>query len=287
MTIKKVIATGIIAATLITGIPAVEEMTNTSIVSTTASAATYGSLSLSKIQEYERMWENYDFVVQRDFYPTKSTRAMNRAVQSMLNDVMNAELEEDGYIGRASERTMKQYQSTRGLVSDGKFGNASMAMLISECKALAEAKPSSSSSAFLSFDRAYRYAKTYWNTRNGKYNYYSGQNCANFCSQILEYAGVPATSQWCNGSAAFVYVEDLCAYFQNKYNVAYVSGSPKAGSVKPGDLILTNNGGHVMFVMDVSSSGVIYCSANSNNRDEISVSRSCIFGVLKTSVLFA
>ena len=98
MTIKNVIATGIIAATLITGIPVVEEMTNTSVVSTTASAATYGSLSLSKIEEYERMWENYDFVVQRDFYPTKSTRAMNRAVQSMLNDVMNAELEEDGYL---------------------------------------------------------------------------------------------------------------------------------------------------------------------------------------------
>ena len=286
MTIKKVIATGIIAATLITGIPAVEEMTNTSVVSTTASAATYGSLSLSKIQEYERMWEAYDYVVMRDFYPTKSTRAMNRAVQAMLNDVMNAELEEDGYIGRASERTMKQYQSTRGLVSDGKFGNASMAMLISECKALAEAKPSSSSSAFLSFDRAYRYAKTYWNTRNCQYNYYSGQNCANFCSQILEYAGVPTTSQWCNGSSAFVYVEDLCAYFQNKYNVAYVSGSPKAGTVKPGDLILTNNGGHVMFVMDVSSSGVIYCSGNTNNRDETSVSRSYISGVLKTGTLF-
>ena len=286
MTIKNVIATGIIAATLITGIPAVEEMTNTSVVSTTASAATYGSLSLSKIQEYERMWQNYDFVVKRDFYPTKSTHAMNRAVQSMLNDVMNAELEEDGYIGRASERTMKQYQSTRGLVSDGKFGNASMAMLISECKALAEAKTSSSSSAFLSFDRAYRYAKTYWNTRNGKYNYYSGQNCANFCSQILEYAGVPATSQWCNGSYAYVNVDGLCSYFRQKYNISYISGSPKAGSVKPGDLILTNNGGHVMFVTAVSS-GKILASGNTRNRNELSVSPSSISGILKTSVLFA
>lgn len=286
MTVKNFIATGMIAATLIAGIPVVEGATNTSVISTTASAATsYGSLSMAKIQEYERMWESYDYVLKRGFYPTSSTREMNRAMQVMLNDVMGTSLDEDGYIGPASEKVMRQYQSTRGLEVDGKFGRLSMSKLIAECKALAGSN--GEYALHLSFNQAYRYAKAYWNTRNSQYNYYSGRNCANFCSQIMVNAGVPTTSEFKNGSYAFVNVDGLMSYFKSAYGVSYVSGTPKAGSVKPGDIIYTNNGSHVMFVMEVSSNGSIRASGNTNNRDCLSVSRSCISGVLKTSALFA
>ena len=108
-------------------------------------------------------------------------------------------------------------------------------------------------------------------------------NCQNFVSQIFLAAGFP-TSSFKNGTYAFINVDGFLDYMRAK-GVAYTSGRPSVSNVKPGDVIVTNNGNHVMFVMDVSG-GNIYASGNTNNRDRISVSTGVISGVLHTSSLF-
>lgn len=137
-----------------------------------------------------------------------------------------------------------------------------------------------------SFQNAYNYAKKYWNTRNPQYNYYNGNNCANFVSQCLVAGGFKTNNTWKNGSTAFINCSSLKSYFTNNYSsIKYVS-NPKIGNIKKGDVIYTNNGGHVMFVMKVSG-GKVYASGNTNNRDCISVGfgGNGICGVLKTSNL--
>lgn len=137
-----------------------------------------------------------------------------------------------------------------------------------------------------SFSKAYNYAKKYWNTRNNAYNYYNGNNCANFVSQCLVASGIPTTAQWKNGEAAFINCTSLKNHFTGRFsNVKYIS-NPGIGSIKKGDVIYTNQGGHVMFVMNVAN-GRVYASGNTNNRDCISVGfgGNGICGVLKTGNL--
>lgn len=133
------------------------------------------------------------------------------------------------------------------------------------------------------FQKAYNYAKTYWNKRNTNYNYYSGRNCANFVSQCLVAGGLPTNSTWKNGTYAFVNCTGLKNYFVSNYKVTYKS-NPSASDIKPGDVIYTDGGGHVMFVMKVSGS-TIYASANTNNRDCMALTTRSICGVLQTSKL--
>ena len=111
----------------------------------------------------------------------------------------------------------------------------------------------------LDFSRAYNYALAYWCDRNYDYNYYEGMNCQNFVSQIFLAAGFPTSSSFKNGTYAFINVDGFLDYMRAK-GVAYTSGRPSVSNVKPGDVIVTNNGNHVMFVMDVSG-GNIYASA--------------------------
>lgn len=134
------------------------------------------------------------------------------------------------------------------------------------------------------FQNSYNYAKKYWNTRNRNYNYYSGRNCANFVSQCLVAGGIPTNSTWKNTSYAFVNCTGLKNYFVNNYKVTYKS-NPSASNIKAGDVIYTNGGGHVMFVMKVSGN-TVYASGNTNNRDCIAMSTRSICGVLQTSKLF-
>ena len=142
---------------------------------------------------------------------------------------------------------------------------------------------STTSSNTASFQKSYNYAKSYWNKRNNKYNYYDGNNCANFVSQCLVAGGVPTNSTWKNGTYAFVNCTGLKNYFVNNYSVTYKK-KPSASDIKPGDIIYTDGGGHVMFVMKVSGS-TIYASANTYNRDCLALKSSSICGVLKTSKL--
>lgn len=134
------------------------------------------------------------------------------------------------------------------------------------------------------FQNSYNYAKKYWNTRNRNYNYYSGRNCANFVSQCLVAGGIPTNSTWKNTSYAFVNCTGLKNYFVNNYKVTYKS-NPSASNIKAGDVIYTNGGSHVMFVMKVSGN-TVYASGNTNNRDCIAMSTRSICGVLQTSKLF-
>ncbi len=143
--------------------------------------------------------------------------------------------------------------------------------------------PSAPTVSSTSFQKAYNYAKKYWNKRNTSYNYYSGNNCANFVSQCLVAGGVPTSSAWRNGTSAFVGCTSLKNYFVKTYKVAYKS-YPSASNIKPGDVIYTNGGGHVMFVMKVSGS-TIYASGNTNNRDCLALRTSSICGRLQTSKL--
>lgn len=158
---------------------------------------------------------------------------------------------------------------------------------LSYCKSVSASSSSASSGSksvtTYSFQKAYNYAKTYWNKRNYNYNYYSGKNCANFVSQCLVAGGIPTSSTWKNGSSAFVNCGSLKSYFTNNYGVKYIS-YPSASSIKPGDVIYTNGGGHVMFVMKVSGN-TIYASGNTNNRDCLAMSTGSICGVLQTSQL--
>lgn len=134
------------------------------------------------------------------------------------------------------------------------------------------------------FQNSYNYAKKYWNTKNKNYEYYSGRNCANFVSQCLVAGGILTNSTWKNKSYAFVNCTGLKNYFINNYKVTYKS-NPSASNIKAGDVIYTNGGSHVMFVMKVSGN-TVYASGNTNNRDCIAMSTRSICGVLQTSKLF-
>lgn len=96
--------------------------------------------------------------------------------------------------------------------------------------------------------------------------------------------GIPTNSTWKNTSYAFVNCTGLKNYFVNNYKVTYKS-NPSASNIKAGDVIYTNGGGHVMFVMKVSGN-TVYASGNTNNRDCIAMSTRSICGVLQTSKLF-
>lgn len=137
--------------------------------------------------------------------------------------------------------------------------------------------------AYANFQASYNYAKKYWNKANPAYPYYPGVNCANFVSQCLVAGGVKTDSTWKKGTNAFVNTQALKNYFTGK-GIKYIS-KPSASQIKKGDVIYTNNGGHVMFVMR-KSGNTIYASGNTNNRDELALSAGSIYGVLKTSALY-
>ncbi len=271
------------ALTILSSVPAVEAATDTNIISVTASAASQDDVTNSQIDTIESRWYNYGYVVKRNFYVNSMTKQVNKDVQFLLNLTNNAQLEEDGVIGNLSVAAIKNYQRSRGLTVDGIVGNATMRSLLSEARVYANFAEMSPVQQY-DLSAALSYAGKYWNKRNTAYNYYSGNNCANFVSQCLVAAGLPTDNTWKNGSYAFVNVDGLKSYFRSQYGVTYKSW-PSASDIKVGDVIYTNNGGHVMFVVK-KSGGKIYASGNTNNRNALQVSTSCISGVLKTSALF-
>ena len=173
-----------------------------------------------------------------------------------------------------------------GYTSSIKCNNGTKAgwVCLDYCKYLGNPDPDPDPKVKYSFQKAYNYAKKYWNTRNPQYNYYNGRNCANFVSQCLVAAGIPTNNKWKNGSDAFINCTYLKNYFTGKYASVTYKANPAVANIKKGDVIYTNNGGHVMFVMNVSN-GTVYASANTNNRDCARVGIGAICGVLKTSAL--
>ncbi len=265
-------------------------------ITTTASAASSTSATYTQ-SDLNRLISAHDKYIAKYgsnaylYYVSSETIMRNyvKEVQIALNFLANYyaiddDTVEDGYYGSDSRKLCREVQQSLNIRKDSYFGVESYTASVTKLKQII-ADSSVVYYSNLNFQSAYNYAKTYWNTRNGAYNYYSGNNCANFCSQIMEAAGVPTTNSWKNGTYSYVNVDGLRSYFEDNYSVSYIS-NPSSSSIKPGDIIYTNNGGHVMFVMEVSSRGVVYASGNTNNRDCISVSASCISGVLKTSALF-
>ncbi len=246
----------------------VEGVTDTSIISVTASAASYTTGT------YQVNHSNGVNVRKGAGTSYNRVGAASKGVKFKVDKIKNA----GGYTWGHTD----SIKCTNGTKSGW--------VVLSYCKYVSDnSSASSSSSASVSnskysFSSAYNYAKKYWDTKNNAYNYYPKKNCANFVSQILVASGVPTSSTWKNGTYAFVNVDGLKSYFKNNYNIKYMS-NPSASDIKVGDVIYTNNGGHVMFVMS-KSGNTIYASGNTNNRDEIVVSISIISGVLKTSALF-
>ena len=284
--LKKLIAVALTAAIMIASIPITEIAFGKSIISVEADAES-ASITLEEIETIRKAWDDYGYVMKRNYNSSSEGRQCVKYAQRLLNLLIpGANLQVDGIIGPASQSVIKQFQRQHGLAVDGIIGAKTQAKLISEAKKIAaDSSGVSKIKAILDFEKAYAYAKKYWNKRNPSYNYYSGNNCANFCSAILVSANLPTDSEFHNGTYAFVNVNGLKSYLVGKYGVTYKS-KPSAKDINVGDIIYTNNGGHVMFVMKKSGSK-IYCSGNTNNRDELRVSISAISGVLKTSELFS
>lgn len=197
----------------------------------------------------------------------------------------------DGILGANTVNAIKKFQRAYGLSADGIAGSKTINKInsVKASKAAAASKGANKgantvANKKLNFNSAYNYAKSYWNKRNNKYSYYSGNNCANFVSQCLVAAGMATSNTWKNGEYAFINTTGLRNYFVNNYKVSY-KNKPKASDIAVGDVIYTNNGSHVMFVMS-KSGNTIKASGNTNNRDCITVGINGISGVLKTSKLF-
>lgn len=197
----------------------------------------------------------------------------------------------DGILGTNSVNAIKRFQKAYKLSVDGIAGtqtlnkiNSVKASKASSASKGAQTSAKISSNKKLNFTSAYNYAKNYWNKRNYKYNYYNGNNCANFVSQCLVAAGMPITNTWKNSTYSFVNTTGLRNYFVNNYKIVYKS-KPTVYDIAAGDIIYTNNGGHVMFVMSKSGS-IIKASGNTTNRDCLKMNIGSISGVLKTSSLF-
>lgn len=212
---------------------------------------------------------------------------MNSVVKQLQNDLNSLGYNcgtADGILGTNSINAIKRFQRTYGLSADGIVGPQTMKKLNTVKNTKKQDTSNTLIKIKLNFNNAYQYAKKYWNKRNYNYNYYNGNNCANFVSQCLVSAGMPTSNTWKNGTYAFINTTGLRNYFVNNYKVTYKS-RPKTSDISVGDVIYTNNGGHVMFVMS-KSGNTIKASGNTNNRDCITVGINGISGVLKTSSLF-
>ncbi len=138
----------------------------------------------------------------------------------------------------------------------------------------------------LNFDASFAYAKKYWNLANGEYNYYPGFNCCNYVSQILVAGGLPTTEKFCNGSYPFIRIAEFRPYICNTYGIEYIDNPIKA-DIETGDMLLTNDNKHIMFcTLKSDSTGRIYASGNTYNRDSIVLTMNDICGVIKTSEFF-
>ena len=209
-----------------------------------------------------------------------------KAVQRITNYITGSKLAIDGIFGDATRSATKTLQRRNNITADGIVGRE-WEKAVEKClnKLLASKNTVKSSKGVkLDLNRAREYAKAHWSKsrRNPHYNYYAGNNCANYVSQILEYAGLKTDSGWHNAKYNYINCGGLQNYLYKTYNVKY----DRNLNIKAGDIIVTNGDlGHVMFVMEVKN-GKIIANANTNDRNQTTVNRSVIYGVIHTSVLF-
>lgn len=250
--------------------------------SISASAAT--SYTVNDARKDLAIVKKHNYVI--SYYRSTNTKTVVKAVQRITNYITGSKLAIDGIFGDATRSATKTLQSRNNITADGIVGRE-WEKAVEKClnKLLASKNTVKSSKGVkLDLNRAREYAKAHWSKsrRNPHYNYYAGNNCANYVSQILEYAGLKTDSGWHNAKYNYINCGGLQNYLYKTYNVKY----DRNLNIKAGDIIVTNGDlGHVMFVMEVKN-GKIIANANTNDRNQTTVNRSVIYGVIHTSVLF-
>ncbi len=138
--------------------------------------------------------------------------------------------------------------------------------------------------AELDMDRINEYASIYWGYANPDFAYHSGKNCANYVSQLINYAHVDTDNIWYPESYAWVNVYGLRDYFVNTHGIEYIA-YPSLSQVEPGDVIYTSST-HVMMCQEAAN-GRYYCLATGNTNDRLNfpIYSWSLYGVLKTSRL--
>jgi len=137
----------------------------------------------------------------------------------------------------------------------------------------------------LNFWAAYNYAEKYCYTSNPAYRYYEDNNCMTYISQILVAGGLPETEEFRDESFPFVRVAEFGPYMKRTYGIDRLE-YPSISWIEPGDCVLTNDCGHIMWVTSVEN-GRVYTCANTNDRWAYNLSVDAIDAVIKTSDLFA
>ncbi len=116
--------------------------------------------------------------------------------------------------------------------------------------------------------------KAYWN--NSMYPYYSAllhNDCADFVSQALYYAGLAEDSTWyadqytTTRSTTWTYAPDLVPYMINRGVFSQISSS----SIGVGDIIVFSNNSHVGIISFRDSNNVVTMTAHTHDRKNINV----------------
>ena len=248
--------------------------------SISASAASY---TVNDARKDLAIVKKHNYVI--SYYRSTNTKTVVTAVQRLTNYITGSKLAIDGIFGDATRSATKTLQRRNNITADGIVGRE-WEKAVEKClnKLASKNTVKSSKGVKLDLNRAREYAKAHWSKsrRNPHYNYYAGNNCANYVSQILEYAGLKTDSSWHNAKYNYINCGGLQNYLYKTYNVKY----DRNLNIKAGDIIVTNGDlGHVMFVMEVKN-GKIIANANTNDRNQTTVNRSVIYGVIHTSVLF-
>ncbi|MCL2153365.1 MAG: InlB B-repeat-containing protein [Oscillospiraceae bacterium] len=92
----------------------------------------------------------------------------------------------------------------------------------------------------------------------------SGGDCVNYVSQCLDYGGMTRTSTWTPYKAAWISVSSFSPYFQNIGT--YRSSGATNSQFNKGDVIITNNNGHVMICTGKNSAGTAYFNGHNYDR---------------------
>ena len=248
--------------------------------SISASAASY---TVNDARKDLAIVKKHNYVI--SYYRSTNAKTVVKAVQRLTNYITGSKLAIDGIFGDATSSATKTLQRRNNITADGIVGRE-WEKAVEKClnKLASKNTVKSSKGVKLDLNRAREYAKAHWSKsrRNPHYNYYAGNNCANYVSQILEYAGLKTDSGWHNAKYNYINCGGLQNYLYKTYNVKY----DRNLNIKAGDIIVTNGDlGHVMFVMEVKN-GKIIANANTNDRNQTTVNRSVIYGVIHTSVLF-
>lgn len=248
--------------------------------SISASAASY---TVNDARKDLAIVKKHNYVI--SYYRSTNAKTVVKAVQRLTNYITGSKLAIDGIFGDATRSATKTLQRRNNITADGIVGRE-WEKAVEKClnKLASKNTVKSSKGVKLDLNRAREYAKAHWSKsrRNPHYNYYAGNNCANYVSQILEYARLKTDSGWHNAKYNYINCGGLQNYLYKTYNVKY----DRNLNIKAGDIIVTNGDlGHVMFVMEVKN-GKIIANANTNDRNQTTVNRSVIYGVIHTSVLF-